>query len=122
MRVVRLLALGWAVNLKMLSKSAFDGFLGVLWPLFFATIAFLMYRVGHDPKTLRVIEKVYTGQTPRRRVGAGECVEIATGAPMPDGADAVVMVEETERAEGDGVRRRRPGGPSTARRTGAPGR
>ena len=52
MRVARLLALGWAVNLKMLSQSAFDGFLGVLWPLFFATIAFLMFRVGHDPKTL----------------------------------------------------------------------
>ena len=28
----------------------------------------------------------------------GECIEIATGAPMPEGADAVVMVEETERA------------------------
>ena len=26
----------------------------------------------------------------------GECIEIATGAPMPDGADAVVMVEETD--------------------------
>ena len=52
MRVVRLLVLGWSLNLKMLSKSAFDGFLGVLWPLFFATIAFLMYRVGHDPHTL----------------------------------------------------------------------
>ena len=51
-----------------------------------------------DPKTLRVIEKVYTGQMPGKRVDAGECVEIATGAPMPDGADAVVMVEETERA------------------------
>jgi ABC-2 type transport system permease protein len=52
MRTVRVLAVGWAVNLKMLSQSAFDGFLGVLWPLFFATIAFLMYRVGRDPHTL----------------------------------------------------------------------
>ncbi len=26
----------------------------------------------------------------------GECIEISTGAPMPDGADAVVMVEETD--------------------------
>jgi len=58
----------------------------------------------HDPKSLRVIEKVYTGQIPRRRAGAGECVEIATGAPMPDGADAVVMVEETERGGGDEIR------------------
>ena len=52
----------------------------------------------YEPKTLRVVEKVYTGQVPTRRVGAGEAVEIATGAPMPEGADAVVMVEETERA------------------------
>jgi len=48
------------------------------------------------PRTLRRIETIYTGQVPQKRVGAGECAEIATGAPMPDGADAVVMVEETD--------------------------
>jgi ABC-2 type transport system permease protein len=52
MRSLRVLFFGWTFNVKMLSKSAFDGFLGVLWPLFFATIAFLMYRVGNDPQTL----------------------------------------------------------------------
>ena len=57
----------------------------------------------YDPKTLRVIEKVYTGQLPSKTVAAGTAVEIATGAPMPAGADAVVMVEETEKA-GDDVR------------------
>ena len=31
-------------------------------------------------------------------------MEIATGAPMPDGADAVVMVEETEQADGQRIR------------------
>jgi molybdenum cofactor synthesis domain-containing protein len=56
-----------------------------------------------EPKVLRVIEKVYTGQVPERRVRPGEAVEIATGAPMPDGADAVVMVEETERATEEDV-------------------
>lgn len=59
----------------------------------------------YDPKILRLVEKVYTGQMPTKTVGDGECIEIATGAPMPSGADAVVMVEETERAAGtDGVR------------------
>ena len=59
----------------------------------------------YDPKVLRVTDKVYTGQMPSTAVGAGECVEIATGAPMPAGADAVVMVEETERVQGtDDVR------------------
>ncbi len=57
----------------------------------------------YEPKTLRVIEKVYTGQVPTKAVEAGAAVEIATGAPMPPGADAVVMVEETEKA-GDEVR------------------
>jgi molybdenum cofactor synthesis domain-containing protein len=52
----------------------------------------------YEPKTLRVVEKVYTGQMPIVRVEPGTCVEIATGAPMPEGADAVVMVEETEKA------------------------
>ena len=57
----------------------------------------------YEPKSLRVIEKVYTGQVPSKTVEAGAAVEIATGAPMPAGADAVVMVEETEKA-GDDVR------------------
>jgi molybdopterin molybdotransferase len=59
----------------------------------------------YEPRILRVIEKVYTGQLPTRTVATGECTEIATGAPMPHGADAVVMVEETERVAGsDDVR------------------
>jgi molybdenum cofactor synthesis domain-containing protein len=48
------------------------------------------------PRTLRCIEKVFTGQLAVQSVGPGQCIEIATGAPMPAGADAVVMVEETE--------------------------
>jgi molybdenum cofactor synthesis domain-containing protein len=50
----------------------------------------------HAPRTLRCVDRVFTGQVPSRGVGPGECIEIATGAPMPAGADAVVMVEETE--------------------------
>jgi molybdenum cofactor synthesis domain-containing protein len=54
----------------------------------------------YDPKTLRSIETVHTAQVATREVGRGECIQIATGAPMPRGANAVVMVEETERAAG----------------------
>src|SRR6188474_1239567 len=39
------------------------------------------------PRTLRRIETIYTGQMPKNQVGPGECAEIATGAPMPEGAD-----------------------------------
>ena len=50
-----------------------------------------------EPARLRCIESVHTGMVAARRLGAGECIQIATGAPLPDGADAVVMVEETAR-------------------------
>jgi molybdopterin molybdotransferase len=45
--------------------------------------------------TLRVIEEVTAGQTPQLPLGPGEATRIMTGAPMPQGADAVVMVEST---------------------------
>ena len=54
------------------------------------------------PRRLRRIEQVFTGQIAERSLDPGECIEIATGAPMPDGADAVVIVEDTETA-GDGI-------------------
>ena len=48
------------------------------------------------PRTLTKVATVYTGEVPMVPVRDGQCVEISTGAPMPDGADAVVMVEETD--------------------------
>jgi molybdenum cofactor synthesis domain-containing protein len=47
------------------------------------------------PCTLKQVGTLYTGQVSPIPVRAGECIEISTGAPMPEGADAVVMVEET---------------------------
>jgi molybdopterin molybdotransferase len=52
------------------------------------------------PRALHVVDTIYTGHAPTRAVGAGQCAEIATGAPLPPGADAVVMVEDTDRADG----------------------
>ena len=57
-----------------------------------------------SPRTLRCIEQVFTGQVPTLEVGTGLCSEVATGAPMPAGADAVVMVEETEKGSGQDIR------------------
>lgn len=53
----------------------------------------------NTPATLQLIETIYTGQVPAVALGMGQCSEIATGAPLPAGADAVVMVEETEADE-----------------------
>lgn len=52
MRPLRLLGLGWVFQMKMLTRSAFNSTLGVVYPLFFATIAFFMFRAGDDPKPL----------------------------------------------------------------------
>jgi len=48
------------------------------------------------PRPLARVGTVFTGEVAARPVGPGECLEIATGAPMPNGADAVVIVEETD--------------------------
>ena len=53
----------------------------------------------NTPAALQLIETIYTGQVPAVALGPGHCSEIATGAPLPAGADAVVMVEETEADE-----------------------
>jgi molybdenum cofactor synthesis domain-containing protein len=55
------------------------------------------------PATLVCVDRLFTGQIPSRGIRRGECIEIATGAPLPDGATAVVMVEATER-QGQHVR------------------
>jgi len=45
---------------------------------------------------LEIIELVQAGQTPSKTVGKGQCTQIMTGAPVPKGADTVIMVEYTE--------------------------
>lgn len=52
---------------------------------------------GPDTVALRVVEEIFAGATPTRAVGPGEASAIMTGAPLPEGADAVVMVERTSR-------------------------
>src|SRR5512135_3272551 len=51
----------------------------------------------NEPLKLRVNGFVAIGELPKMRVEKGEAAEIVTGAPIPDGADAVVMVEDTNR-------------------------
>ncbi len=56
------------------------------------------------PVELPVVDEVAAGAATDRELGVGEAIRIMTGAPMPSGADAVVMVEETERVGDDVVR------------------
>ncbi len=52
------------------------------------------------PATLRLIGVAAAGSGFRESVGRGEAVRIFTGAPVPDGADTVVIQENTEEANG----------------------
>ena len=52
------------------------------------------------PVELEVVGTVAAGDTGDVQVGSGQAVRIMTGAPMPPGADAVVMVERTRPAAG----------------------
>ena len=84
------------VDVPPFDRAAMDGY---------AVIAEDTFGAGpYDPRLLHCIERVYTGQVPTRSLARGECIEIATGAPLPAGADAVVMVEETEKEGADRIR------------------
>jgi molybdenum cofactor synthesis domain-containing protein len=56
--------------------------------------------VASPPVTLPVTATIRAGAPPEPAVGSGEAVRILTGAPLPAGADAVVMVEDTDAWDG----------------------
>ncbi len=64
-----------------------------------------------SPKNLKVIESISAGMVAQKALGKEECIGITTGAKMPEGADASLMVEYTEKS-GDEI---------TARKSVAPG-
>lgn len=53
----------------------------------------------NQPTILKVSGAVSVGEQPNVKLAEGEAVEIVTGAVIPEGADAVVMVEDTERVD-----------------------
>jgi len=55
------------------------------------------------PTELVVVDTVAAGAEPKIAIGDGQAIRIMTGAPMPQGADAVVMVEDTQRVGDDRV-------------------
>jgi molybdopterin molybdotransferase len=83
-----------AVSVPSFARSAMDGFAVRGEDTFGAS--------DYDPATLKVLGQTLPGRPFRGRVGAGEAVRIMTGAPIPEGADAVVMAEVCEE-RGDAV-------------------
>jgi molybdopterin biosynthesis enzyme len=56
--------------------------------------------VSSPGAVLEIVEDVAAGQTASKRVETGQATKIMTGAPMPDGADTVVRVEDTSEEDG----------------------
>jgi molybdopterin molybdotransferase len=84
-----------AIDVPPFARSAMDGYAVV------ATDTVAASRSA--PAELRLLDRIYTGRMSAVTVTRGTCAEIATGAPLPDGADAVVMVEETVKAVDGGI-------------------
>ena len=53
---------------------------------------------------LRVVETVHAGSFPKKRLGAGQCTRIFTGAQLPQGSDTVIRQEDTTALDGDRVK------------------
>ena len=80
------------IDLPPFDKSAMDGY------------AARARDLHATPVELEVIEELPAGVAPTKEVGPGQCTKIMTGAPVPAGADMVVMVEDTEAAGEERVR------------------
>ncbi len=52
-----------------------------------------------NPKILKCIDTIEAGSFSEKTINIGECIEISTGAPIPKGADAIAMVEFSEKDE-----------------------
>ncbi|MBN2184183.1 MAG: molybdopterin molybdotransferase MoeA [Candidatus Krumholzibacteriota bacterium] len=74
------------IDMPPFDKSAMDGF--------------ACRREDIDSGRLKIIETVPAGKIPKKTVGKGECSRIMTGGVVPQGADNVVMVENTEEDDG----------------------
>jgi molybdopterin molybdotransferase len=76
------------VNLPPFDNTAMDGYA--------VRAADVAGATEHQPAALRVVGQIAAGYLPERPIDAGEAYRILTGAPMPDGADAVVPYEYTD--------------------------
>jgi molybdenum cofactor synthesis domain-containing protein len=76
------------IDVPPFSRAAMDGY---------AVLASDTFGAGQfEPKTLTRIGVIHAGEVTDAKVSLGNCIEIATGAKIPQGADAVVMIEDTD--------------------------
>ena len=73
------------MDMPPFNKSAMDGF---------------ACRICDIDRELEIIETIPAGKNPQNKIGPGQCAKIMTGAPVPEGADCVIMIEDTEVTDG----------------------
>ncbi len=76
------------INVPNFDKSIYDGYAVKAEDTFGTSES--------DPIELKKVGEIRAGQS-TGKINSGECMEIATGAPLPKGSNAVIMVEKTER-------------------------
>jgi molybdopterin molybdotransferase len=69
------------MDMPPFNKSAMDGF---------------ACRLADIDQELVIIETIPAGKSPLNIIGPGQCSRIMTGAPVPEGADCVIMIEDSE--------------------------
>ena len=77
------------MDLPPFNRSLMDGYAVKAEDTFGAT--------DEAPKILKCIDSIEAGSFSEKTIKNGECIEISTGAPIPNGSDAIVMVEFTDR-------------------------
>jgi molybdopterin molybdotransferase len=85
-----------AVSVPHFARAAMDGYALAGESTFGAT--------SYAPVTLALVGESRSGRAHEGIVRKGEAVRITTGAPIPDGADAVLMAENAEEVEEDGIK------------------
>jgi molybdopterin molybdotransferase len=80
------------INVPPFNRSAMDGY---------AVIAKDVSKASEsNPKYLKVVGEVNAGSISKHYLKFGEAIQIATGAKMPSGADAIIMEEDVEENKG----------------------
>ena len=76
------------INLPPFRRASMDGYAVISEDTFSAS--------EDEPVRLKLLEVVRAGDVPQKSLNNGACIEVSTGAPVPEGADGVVMIEFTE--------------------------
>lgn len=75
-------------NVPSFDRSAYDGYA--------VRSADTLGAARQTPVTLRISEEIPAGAVPTKALTVGTAAKVLTGAPIPEGADAVIMFEKTE--------------------------